>query len=56
MIMMIAVLVVVLVVVVDVLVVVVVVAVVQMEKVAYGGIDRSNRNLVGAGILLVTTV
>ena len=54
MIMMIAVVVVVLAVVVVVLVVVVV-AVVQMEKVAYGGIDRSNRNLVGAGILLVTT-
>ena len=52
--MMIAVVVVVLAVVVVVLVVVVV-AVVQMEKVAYGGIDRSNRNLVGAGILLVTT-
>ena len=60
MIMMIAVLVVVLVVVVVVVVVVmVVVALVQTEKVAYGGIDRSidrsNRNLVGAGILLVTT-
>ena len=57
--MMIAVLVVVLVVVVVVVVVMVVVALVQTEKVAYGGIDRSidrsNRNLVGAGILLVTT-
>ena len=47
------------VVVVDVVAVAVAVVVVQMEKVAYGGIDRSidrsNRNLVGAGILLVTT-